>query len=202
MKRYVPVLFAIPLVLGFSLFSGCGGDDGDDNPAGATDATAPAKITDLRTAAISDSSITFAWTAPGDDGSSGTAASYDLRWSTSDIDTSSWVSASHANGEPAPQAAGATQTFTLGGLADSTAYWAAIVAADEEANLSPLSNVVACTTSMGTAEILDLTGYWDVRLVCDSTPDPEELGDCVHIQQTDTSSPSLPSCRRMRARTA
>ncbi|MBN1826390.1 MAG: hypothetical protein JW958_08995 [Candidatus Eisenbacteria bacterium] len=187
MKRYPPVYSAIVLFLGLLLLGGCGGGDGDDNPAGTTDVTPPAAVDDLGATAITGSSITLAWAAPGDDGSTGTAASYDIRYSTSSIDTSNWASATQATGEPSPQAAGTTQSFTLTGLADSTAYWAAIVTADEAANLSPLSNVVACTTSTGTVPALDLTGYWDFRLVYDSSPDPEEIADCPHVEQTGTS---------------
>ena len=51
-------------------------------------------------------SITLTWTAPGDDGDIGTAASYDIRYSLSSINASNWNDATQVTGEPSPQTAG------------------------------------------------------------------------------------------------
>ena len=49
----------------------------------AADDAAPAAIGDLAASHPSNTTVRLAWTATGDDGSSGTAATYDLRYSTS-----------------------------------------------------------------------------------------------------------------------
>ena len=51
---------------------------------GATgeDTTAPAAVADLAAGIPTTSSLTLTWTAPGDDGTTGTATSYDIRYRT------------------------------------------------------------------------------------------------------------------------
>ncbi len=92
-------------------------------------------------------SVTLTWTAPGDDGSQGTAATYDVRYSTSTITEANWNAATQATNEPVPQIAGTTETFTIDGLNASTTYYFAIKTADEIPNWSPISNVVNVSTS-------------------------------------------------------
>ena len=49
-------------------------------------------------------------------------------------------------GEPAPTAAGTTQTFTLTGLTPSQTYYVAMKTTDDRSNVSALSNVPSGTT--------------------------------------------------------
>ena len=51
------------------------------------DTTPPAAVDDLTVLAWSHNSITIGWTATGDNGNSGTASEYDIRYSTTPIDT-------------------------------------------------------------------------------------------------------------------
>jgi hypothetical protein len=104
-------------------------------------------------------SATLTWTAPGDDGDVGTAAQYDLRYSTSPITPANWDSATPVTGEPTPAAAGATESFTVLGLQPNTMYYFAIKTADEVFNWSDLSNVPSITTSdeAAPAAIADLS---------------------------------------------
>jgi len=104
----------------------------------------------LAAAPSSPSSVELSWTAPGDDGSSGTAALYDIRYSTSTITEGNWASATQATGEPTPSVAGSSESFTVAGLDPSTTYYFAIKAADEVPNYSLLSNVVSATTGAET----------------------------------------------------
>ncbi|HYG74310.1 MAG TPA: chitobiase/beta-hexosaminidase C-terminal domain-containing protein, partial [Planctomycetota bacterium] len=122
------------------------------------DATAPAAITSLSATASTSSSVTLSWTAPGDDGSSGTAASYDIRYSTSTITDANWASATQASGEPTPAAAGTTQTFTVGGLNAGATYYFAIKTSDEVPNTSGLSNVVSRATTSARDYYVSATG--------------------------------------------
>ncbi|MFH1701776.1 MAG: fibronectin type III domain-containing protein [Candidatus Zixiibacteriota bacterium] len=90
--------------------------------------------------------ITVYWTAPGDDGSSGTASEYDIRYSTSMINAGNWNSANQVTGESSPQIAGTSESFTIMGLTPSTTYYIAIKTSDEMPNWSGLSNIISVTT--------------------------------------------------------
>jgi hypothetical protein len=110
------------------------------------DATPPAAIADLSITATTGNSLALRWTAPGNNGTTGTAASYDIRYSTSPITAGNWTSATPATGEPAPAVAGTVQTFTLPGLNGSQTYYVAMKTSDSAGNISGLSNVVNGTT--------------------------------------------------------
>jgi len=111
-----------------------------------SDTTPPSAITNLSVSNISQTSVNLSWTAPGDDGNSGTASSYDIRYSFSAITESNWSSASLVTGEPSPSAAGTSQSYTLTGLSPNTTYYFALKAKDEVPNWSGLSNVVSAKT--------------------------------------------------------
>ena len=113
----------------------------------AAEENAPADINDLIALVSTSSSISISWTAPGDDGSSGTASEYDIRYSTSPITEINWNLATQATGENAPQAAGSEELFTIEGLAISTTYYIAIKTADEVPNWSGLSNSLSASTT-------------------------------------------------------
>jgi hypothetical protein len=113
----------------------------------STDTTAPAAVSNLAASGATASSVTLTWTAPGDDGSTGTAASYDIRYSTATIDEGNWASATQVSGEPAPAVAGTNQNMTVSGLSGDTTYYFAMKTADEVPNTSGLSNVVSRKTS-------------------------------------------------------
>ncbi|MCH8748898.1 hypothetical protein IH781_04100, partial [Patescibacteria group bacterium] len=83
------------------------------------------------------------WTAPGDDGSTGTATTYDVRYSTSNITAGNFSSATAATGEPIPSVAGSSETMTVSSLSVNTQYYFAMKTADEVPNTSGLSNVVS-----------------------------------------------------------
>ena len=112
----------------------------------SADVTAPAAISNLALSAPSDSAMTASWTAPGDDGSTGTATGYDLRYSTSAITSGNFSSATVVAGEPVPQAAGTPQSMTVMGLSPSTTYFFAIKTSDEVPNTSAISNVPSLAT--------------------------------------------------------
>lgn len=85
--------------------------------------------------------VTLNWTAPGDDGGSGTATSYDVRYSTTPIiNLITFGSATQAAGEPAPHAAGSLETFAVN-LFPGTYYFALRTKDETAINQSGLSNV-------------------------------------------------------------
>jgi hypothetical protein len=133
-----------PLVL-LVLLVACGDDD--EGPTGTEDSTAPAPVTTLATGAVTAHSIVLNWTAVGDDSLTGTARTYDVRYSTSAITAGNFAAATAATGEPSPTAVGTPQTMTVTGLAAAMIYHFALKVADEKSNWSGISNVVSDTTA-------------------------------------------------------
>ena len=110
------------------------------------DTTPPSGVTNLAVSSTTQTTATLTWTAVGDDGNSGTATTYDLRYSTAAINTGTWGSATQVTGEPAPQAAGQPETFTVTNLTAGTTYYFALKVADEVPNWSVISNVPSAAT--------------------------------------------------------
>jgi len=105
------------------------------------DTTPPANVTDLAVSAATSHSLTLTWTAPGDDGNNGTAAEYDIRYATSNIDNETWGFATQVSDEPAPRPAGSNETFVVGGLTPATTYYFALKTGDDAGNWANLSNI-------------------------------------------------------------
>ena len=112
------------------------------------DLTAPSAIANLGASNETSTSVTLSWTAPGDDGNVGTATTYDIRYSTSNITAGNFSAATQVANEPSPKAAGSAETFVVTGLASGTGYFFAVKTADEVPNWSGLSNVVSRTTTV------------------------------------------------------
>jgi chitodextrinase len=113
----------------------------------APDTIRPAQVADASVTATTEKTVALAWTAVGDDSLTGTAASYDIRYSTSPISTAAaWNSATQATGEPVPGAPGSAQSFTVTGLTRQTAYYFAVRAVDEAGNPSALPPLLSATT--------------------------------------------------------
>jgi hypothetical protein len=86
--------------------------------------------------------LVMVWSAPGDDGTVGTASSYEMRMSTSPIDGSNFTSATPVSGLPAPLVSGTRQRVVVRGLTRGTTYYFALKSTDDVGNTSGLSNVV------------------------------------------------------------
>jgi parallel beta-helix repeat protein len=110
--------------------------------------TPPADIVDLALSETTSNSATLIWTAPGNDVNTGTASQYDIRYSTDNITEANWNLATQCAGEPSPQAAGNSESFTIPNLNPGTTYYFALKTADEVPNCSGLSNVVTGITSI------------------------------------------------------
>ena len=121
--RFIPALFVTICML---VFVGCSDDDDDTvtpPPPPVVDTTPPAGITDLACTDRAPNSVTLTWTATGDDTTSGTAASYDVRYALTAIDSAGFLTAFQATGEPAPKLAGQSETFDVTGLTSNTHYY-------------------------------------------------------------------------------
>ncbi|MDF1780563.1 MAG: fibronectin type III domain-containing protein [Alcanivoracaceae bacterium] len=118
----------------------------------ATDTTKPAVISTLSATTLSSNSLRLNWTSPGDDGMTGTAKDYDIRYNTSPIDRSNWKSSIKLTNEPAPQEAGTNQSVTVDGLDAGTEYFFTMKTSDESRNRSKRSNVASATTDTDVIE--------------------------------------------------
>jgi hypothetical protein len=83
------------------------------------------------------------WTAPGSGDGTSVADRYDIRYSTSPIDESTWLQATVVADPPAPNAQGVAETFAATGLSPGIVYNFAIKSSDGAGNESPISNVVS-----------------------------------------------------------
>ena len=119
---------------------------GLSNVAIRTERVSPAGVIDLQSDAQTDSSISLAWTAPGDDRLSGTAALYDVRYARHVLTSFTWDSAAVATSPPIPRPAGGRESMTLTGLEADADHWFALRTADEARNWSTLSNVLKTRT--------------------------------------------------------
>jgi ferredoxin len=103
------------------------------------DVTPPSAVTDLQ-AQSSEDAVTLSWTAPGDDGPTGSAASYELRRAGSPITAANWATATVVPNPPVPHSAGLAEIMTITGLPAATTLWFAVKAVDEAGNWSTASN--------------------------------------------------------------
>lgn len=162
------------------------GDDGDNNP-GPGDTRPPMAVTNLAVVAMTDSSVTLTWTAPGDDCQDGTAAQYDIRYSlVPDSVTAWWDSATAAaDSLDSPKAPWEPETLTVEPLAPDTVYYFALKTADEVPNWSGISNVAVAgvTDSVPPAAVVDLSAEpvseHSVLLVWSAPGDDDSLGTAM-----------------------
>ena len=111
-----------------------------------SDTIAPAQVTDLRLASWTTTGAVLQWTSPGDDGTTGFASAYDLRYIEKPFaNASDFVNATRIP-VGSPQVGGATETVNVSGLTSDTEYWFALLTSDEVPNWSPFSNTAQFRT--------------------------------------------------------
>jgi chitodextrinase len=148
------------------------------------DTVPPAAIADLR---VTDAGYTFielSWTVPGDDGSAGTAAAYDIRYSPTTLITDEYfIHAKQVADPPTPWLADSTQQYTFYDLDTNENYCFAIKTADEVPNWSAMSNVIIGATAADTTppgpiadlRVLDTTST-SLLLIWTAPGDDDTLG--------------------------
>ncbi|MCB9466590.1 MAG: hypothetical protein H6682_23035 [Candidatus Eisenbacteria bacterium] len=143
----------------------CGGDD-----SAGPDAVPPAAIQDLSTRFVSHDSTGLTWTAPGDDGTAGRAAGYELRYDSRQLTEGSWETRGIVLAELEAKSAGATESLTVTGLPVGRSYLA-LRARDEVPNWSALSNSIHIDVPLGdTIPPADITSLGTIDF-----PDPTSL---------------------------
>ena len=126
--------------------------------SGGSDTIPPSNITNLTVGTGTSTGIPLSWTSPGDDTTSGTATTYDIRYSTSVISNNTdFTNATQVTGEPNPKVAGSAENFTVTGLTPNTTYYFAMKTSDEVPNASGMSSVVSATTAASTGGLPPLT---------------------------------------------
>jgi formylglycine-generating enzyme required for sulfatase activity len=124
------------------LFPGCSQDA--STVVVPADKTPPALST-LRMTAVTPTSVTLSWQAPGDDGLVGTADRYDLRYAALPIDAGNFTTGTAAPGMIRPGPARAGQQFTVTDLVAGQTYYFGLRTADKASNWSPLSGIINVT---------------------------------------------------------
>ncbi|MCA9727946.1 MAG: PD40 domain-containing protein, partial [Candidatus Eisenbacteria bacterium] len=107
----------------------------------SADTAPPSAVDDLHVVFNSGHSLTLAWTAPGDDGDVGRAASYELRYQRGELTEEAWGNAIVFPQNLVPTESGGAERLTVDGLDLRTFYAFAVKAIDEAGNVSTISNV-------------------------------------------------------------
>jgi hypothetical protein len=142
---------------------------------GATDTTPPATVTDLTARpGTTAGSVDLSWTAPGDDGNTGTASTYIVRYNTTQITEANWDSSADVIGEPSPGPAESAESMSMSGLTPGQTYYFALKAQDEVPNISGISNVALAQAEGGVAFDADVI-VWADKDGDDSYDNGEEL---------------------------
>jgi hypothetical protein len=191
------ISMSILIVPQFAALPGCGGDD-ESTPTGPgphienpPDTIPPAAVTTLHTEAATFESVALVWNAPGDDGTTGKAEFYDIRYATFEIDESTWDQATLVDPSriPPPSESGKIETIVIMNLDSGTDYWFALKAVDDDDNVSALSNSATVRTKdegFPPAEITDLkavaTGTLDYNLIFTSTGDDYNVGTATSFE--------------------
>ncbi len=145
------------------------------------DRVPPAAVTDLAVDAVTPGLLTLTWTAPGDDGATGQADRYDLRYASVPVTPANWDSAHTMNRWP-PKPAGQTEHRTVA-IANGGRWYLGLRTADEELNWSALSNIAQAEVppaiaNFAVTDLLAETAGWD-RLMLRWTAPGDSSGNAT-----------------------
>ena len=141
-----------------------------DTPGDVGDTTPPGAISNLAAGNVGTTTIDLAWTATGDNATTGTAYAYKIGHSTtgnfSDLNASNVHLVSQAL---TPKAAGQSESFQLTGLMPNTTYWIMVGVLDDAGNYNK-SNILVVTTLSSGGTQGELIPYASGGTVSLSTP--------------------------------
>jgi|GEM_PF-5564894 len=150
-----------------------------------SDIIPPGRITDLiASTGINSGEVNLYFTSTGDDGSTGNASGYIIKYYTEEITDLNWDIATTYNNSFIPKSPGQPETLTISGLTPNTNLWFAIKVFDEKPNYSDISNsdsAIVCYDPVPPSPITDLvatTGFYEgeVNLVWTATGDDGTTG--------------------------
>jgi hypothetical protein len=129
----------------------------DDDPINTVDTIPPATSPDLVVKIPTQTAVWLTFRSPGDDGMTGQAAGYDLRYSLSTITEDNWDDATRVDDVHPPKPANEIEEFRVTGLPSEADIYFALKTYDEVPNVSGLSNCAMNTTlDMGPWPVSDL----------------------------------------------
>ena len=138
------------------------------------DIAPPGAINDLRaTPGTNGWNVRLDWTAPGDDGSQGTAATYVLRFSTAEITASNVEQAVIVPIAQAPHVAGTAESFEIVMPAPGVNYFFTLQALDKAGNLGPLSTATAARSYQEDTDGDGMPDQWEATYQLNSS-DPSD----------------------------
>ncbi len=113
----------------------------------ASGVSGPDAIADLNAVTgFNAGEILLTWTAVGESGNVGTAAGYEVRYSSSYISEANWVSAAIYGNPPTPLPAGTEMSLLMQGLQPGELYFIAVKARDGSGIYAPISNVASAVS--------------------------------------------------------
>lgn len=104
------------------------------------DATPPGRVTDLHVKSVRTNVVTLRWKTPGDNGFSGTASAYQVRWSPNIITEGNFAGATLVPDPPVPAAAGTPEQFDVPNMDITEVLHFALRTFDEVGLVSEVSN--------------------------------------------------------------
>jgi hypothetical protein len=146
------------------------------------DTVRPNNVGDFIITDVTGTTVSFRWSAQGDDHQTGLASLYDLRYDTTSITEASFAAATPVAGLPSPQTPGTFEYFTVIDLNSDTRYYFAIKIGDDALNWSTLSSVPTTITlditAPGTITDLSAGDYTasSVALTWTATGDSDDQG--------------------------
>lgn len=164
--------------------SGSGSTDVDDDED--LDRTPPGAITDLRVEDETPTSLTLRWTATGDDGAAGFAASYDLRGSEEPITAGNFDAGIAITPDHPPLPPGTTEEMVIEPLQEGHTYYFALKAQDDAGNVGGLSNCAHGTCPVdAVVEIPDGILLQLVRDTLDMPSGDLHLTDLLRLEELE-----------------
>jgi len=127
------------------------------------DSVPPDPVIDLTISSTASNWFELTWTASGDDGSTGTATYYDLRYATEPINEANFADATPIADVQRPAAAGSAETLIVDDLDTETEYYVALKVRDEWGNFGQVTNIsvlsnVANTTTQSPPKVIVTPG--------------------------------------------
>jgi len=142
------------------------------------DTDAPGRIEDLQaTASPGGWNVRLDWTATGDDGPTGSATTYVLRFSPSEITADNNSSASLIPLSLVPHVAGTPETYTIAMPSPGAQYYFALQAIDEAGNLGPLSNIAAARSHEDDSDGDGMPDQWEATYGLNPYDPSDAAGD-------------------------
>jgi hypothetical protein len=172
-----------------SLFIALAGCGNDTSPSTPVDNIPPAAVGDLAVTAQTDTAVVLTWSAPGDDGTSGRATSYDIRYATTRIDEGRWRAATIVEGEAPPREAGQPERMVVPGLHSDRTRFFALKTLDEATRIAnpPAPAEPGREQSFYLSGLEPATSYF---VALRSTDQAGNISDLSNVVQTQTSEPS------------